>query len=173
MLINQFKITLATDAQRAAVVNALRAERDALAAEGLSCLFFNRDAILRTGIIADALTAEALWTDLIHDKTMVAAKAGYELAGASAPAAPALRVMAVRLREDGTRWQNEWMRGITSPAEANRVIGSMLGQDGIVDGYWLREDEEPYPLNQDARTDAQRQADFAAAMAVRSPTLCW
>ncbi len=67
-----------------------------------------------------------------------------------------IKVMAIRHRTDGARWQNEWTRGITSPAEANRAIGQMIGQDGIVDGYWLGEDEEPYPLDQDKRTEAQR-----------------
>jgi hypothetical protein len=85
----------------------------------------------------------------------------------------AIKVMAIRLRTDGTRWQNEWLRGIQTPGEANRIIGGMLGQDGIVDGYWLGEEEPPYPLEQDARTETQRLADFHAAMTVPSPTLSW
>ena len=52
-----------------------------------------------------------------------------------------IKVIAIRKRADGTEWENEWMRGIATPEEANRVMNGMRGQDGIIDGYW--DDEEP------------------------------
>lgn len=59
----------------------------------------------------------------------------------------AIKVMAIRKREDGTRWQNEFLRGIPTYQEAESVYKHMLGQDGIVDGYAIPEDQEPYPLD--------------------------
>lgn len=58
-----------------------------------------------------------------------------------------LKVIAIRKTADGTRWQNEFLRGIATHAEAERVYQHMLGQDGIVDGYAIPEDQEPYPLD--------------------------
>lgn len=54
-----------------------------------------------------------------------------------------LKVIAIREMTDGTRWPSEWMRGIPSSAEATMVIGLMIGQDNIVDGYW---DDEDAPI---------------------------
>jgi hypothetical protein len=90
MLIPNFKYVPATDAQRAAVLVALTAQANELASLNLRCLFFNRDAILATGVISNAMTAGALWIDLVADGILVPANGpgtGYVLMGASAPVA--------------------------------------------------------------------------------------
>lgn len=80
-----------------------------------------------------------------------------------------LKVIAIRETADGNRTQREWLRGIETPAEATAAIGQMLGQDDIVDGYWIGEDEPLYAVAESAKEDAARIEAFHAAMAVPSP----
>jgi hypothetical protein len=68
-----------------------------------------------------------------------------------------LKVIAIRKTEDGRRWQNEFLRGIPTMAEAESVYKHMLGQDGIVDGYAIGEDEPLHPI------DGTKEPQFAVA----------
>lgn len=79
------------------------------------------------------------------------------------------KVIAIREKTDGTRWQNEWMRGIPTAAEASAAVGLMLGQDGIVDGYWDDEDAPLLNIAENVEEQAARVAAFHETIAVPTP----
>lgn len=56
-----------------------------------------------------------------------------------------IKVIAIR-NSNGHEWESEFLTGLASPAEATSVIGLMIGQDNIIDGYWDGEPETA-PVN--------------------------